>query len=227
MKRILFTNLLLGALMLFSAAAAKFMAPTIHMSDSRGSHKLLDVIPVAFGEWKEEKVPSMEIINPQTEARLAELYAETLSRTYINQAGERIMLSIAYGADQRDQHQLHYPEVCYPAQGFIINDVERDIIKTKHGAIAVKRLQTSLGDRRHEPVTYWATVGDIVTTGRVNKKVVEMQYGFKKTIPDGLIFRVSSISANEKEAFAAQNAFVTSLINELDPKNRKRIAGVG
>ena len=32
--------------------------------------------------------------------------------------GRQIMLSIAYGEDQRDGMKLHYPEVCYPAQGF-------------------------------------------------------------------------------------------------------------
>jgi EpsI family protein len=40
---------------------------------------------------------------------------------YVNASGYRIMLSLAYGSDQRGALQAHKPEVRYPAQGFTLH----------------------------------------------------------------------------------------------------------
>ena len=59
------------------------------------------------------------------------------------------MLSIAYGEDQRDSMQLHYPR-CYPAQGFdSIN--RKDLLTTQFGVLPIRRLETVLGAQRYEP----------------------------------------------------------------------------
>src|SRR6267378_4531886 len=90
------------------------------------------------------------------QALLDKLYSQILTRTYVNSAGYRIMLSLAYGSDQRGSLQAHKPEVCYPAQGFALQANEAASIATSYGAIPVRRLLTSLGARK-EPVTYWFT----------------------------------------------------------------------
>jgi hypothetical protein len=38
----------------------------------------------------------------------------------VNAGGSRIMLSFAYGGDQHGSLLAHNPEVCYPAQGFVL-----------------------------------------------------------------------------------------------------------
>lgn len=223
----LIVSLMLGALMVMSSGLAEVMTPTINLAKSRPAIQLSTAIPVQFGEWKEDKNLASAVVNPELEAVIKRIYAQTLARTYINNKGERIMLSIAYGGDQRDGVALHYPEVCYPAQGFQIKSNRQGVLATSQGTIPVKRLETNLANQRFEPVTYWTTVGDETVTGGVSKKIAEMRYGLRGKIPDGLIFRVSSINRNTQAAFALQESFIKALLNELPPDSRHRLAGLG
>lgn len=49
----------------------------------------------------------MQVVNPQTQELLDKLYSQILTRTYVNAKGYRIMLSLAYGSDQRGALQAH------------------------------------------------------------------------------------------------------------------------
>ena len=59
----------------------------------------------------------------------------------------------------------------------------------------MRRLTTALGPR-NEPVTYWLTVGDQVIKNAFEKRIAEIRLGLTGQIPDGLLFRVSSIDAD-------------------------------
>lgn len=208
MTRSFILSLVLGSLMALSAGAAKLMTPTIYLSKSLPELNLNTTIPVQVGEWFEEKNFASQVVNPQSLELINKIYTKTLSRTYINGKGERIMLSIAYGADQRDSLQVHYPEVCYPAQGFQVKSKRQNILEFPEGSIAVTRLETNLANQRYEPVTYWTTVGEKVVLNGINKKLHEMRYGFNGQIPDGLLFRISSIDIDTAHAFSVQDSFV-------------------
>src|SRR5450830_1002001 len=93
-------NWILLILMVVSAAVAWAMHPRISMADQRTKTDIASLIPTQFGDWQELKQSSRQIVNPQQTAELAELYSQTLSRTYINSSGSLIMLSVAYGKDQ-------------------------------------------------------------------------------------------------------------------------------
>ncbi|AZP10948.1 exosortase-associated protein EpsI, B-type [Undibacterium parvum] len=226
MKPTMIASLILGSLMAMSAAATKLITPTNYLWQSLPALELAQIIPSQFGEWTEEKNLSSAVINPQTEASLQKIYTQTLSRTYVNQAGERIMLSIAYGKDQSDAVQVHYPEVCYPAQGFQVTSNRLGVLATASGSIPVKRLETNLSNQRYEPVTYWTTVGDAVITDKTSKKIAEMRYGMKGLIPDGLLFRVSSIDTDSTHAFKTQESFVSMLSTALASDSKHRIMGL-
>ena len=219
------TSFLIFILMFVAAAAAAALHPTNKLSDQSGVVELETMIPEQFGSWHKVAQASNQIIDPQQAQTIARIYSQTLSRTYMNEQGYRIMLSIAYGDDQRDSVQLHYPEVCYPAQGFRLSQKRRGMLDTALGNIKVTRLLTSLGPRK-EPVTYWATVGNEVVQGGVDKKLTEMQYGLRGIIPDGLLFRVSSIDSDSERAFAAQQKFVNDLLGDIDPNSRLRLSGL-
>mgnify|MGYP000496771242 CR=1 FL=1 len=61
---------------------------------------------------------------------LARLYSQVVSRVYLDSTtGKTVMLSLAYGEEQNKQSQVHLPEVCYPAQGFV--DGRHGIVKTR------------------------------------------------------------------------------------------------
>jgi EpsI family protein len=181
-------------------------------------------VPVAFGEWTQLK-ETAQILNPATEKLLGEIYAQILSRAYVDKSGYRIMLSVAYGSDQRGGLQAHKPEVCYPAQGFKVSTLEDGVLPTSFGDIAVRRLTTSMGPR-YEPVTYWLTVGDRVVRTRLEKRVAEVAMAITGRIPDGVLFRVSSIDRDSAQAFAMQQKFAADLMGHLSPRKRRHLGGL-
>lgn len=216
---------LMLALMAGTAACAYTLTPRLYLADQRAKVELNLLIPADFGDWRELKQSSGQIINPQQTALLEKIYSQTLSRSYINSQGVVVMLSIAYGASQSDGVALHYPEVCYPAQGFQLQSNQTAQIETKYGTIDGRQLMTRLG-QRNEPVTYWSTLGDTVVRGGLKTKIEQLRYGFNGFIPDGLIFRVSSINREATKGYADQSLFIADLIEALPPASRQRLAGL-
>lgn len=217
-------NFLLLAMMVAASGLAVAMRPTQRIADTGPAVKLATIIPTSFGDWQEEPQNQTLIIDPQQKEMIDKLYNQTLSRTYINAQGYRIMLSIAYGSDQSDAKQVHKPEVCYPAQGFALKNKQYGQFETQGTTIPVTRIETSLGQRQ-EPVTYWITVGDRVVGPGLNKKLVEMSYGLKGQIPDGLLFRISSIDSDTTKAYEKQNTFANQLLASLAPEYRQKFIG--
>ena len=134
------------------------------------------------------------------------------------------MLSIAYGTEQSDSTRLHYPEICYPAQGFQLVSTHKGIVDTLFGELRVKKLLAVKGDRS-EPITYWSIVGNDVVLSSKEAKFTQLRYGVNGIIPDGLIFRVSSISSDFVSEYEIHQDFIRALMVELSPKNRIRIIG--
>ena len=182
------------------------------------------MVPQAFGDWSID--PAIVPIAPtaDVQAKLDRIYNQTVSRTYVNAAGEYIMLTVAYGGDQSDALKAHRQEVCYTAQGFTIHDLHHDSVSVQGTSIPVTRM-LALRDDRSEPVTYWFTMGDRVVRGRFERLAMQLREGFAGRIPDGMLVRVSSISNDPAKAYAAQQAFVADLLAEMPAADRVRLAG--
>ncbi len=222
----LFRNsLLLLALMVSASALAIVMRPTSRIADQHPEMNLEQLVPTNFGDWRQVQQPRAQIINPQQAELLSKLYTQTLSRTYVNAEGRIVMLSIAYGANQNDSVALHYPEVCYPAQGFQLHSNEKGVLATDFGTIRVRRLITKLGDR-NEPVTYWSVLGDKVVQGGIETKLEQLKYGFRSEIPDGLLFRVSALDRDSKQAFNVIDGFVAQFVAAIPVTAKRRLTGL-
>lgn len=207
-----------------SAFSAMALKPTHKIADQGEKINLEVLIPKQFGNWRLDESIVPLLANPQQQALLDKLYNQTLSRTYFNDQGNRIMLSIAYGGDQSDNMQMHKPEVCYAAQGFQIHHVNKTELDTVYGLLPAKHVIAVQGSR-HEAITYWTTVGDQVISSDIKRKLAQMKYAFTGHIPDGLLFRVSSIQDDTQQAYAEQNKFVNDLFLALDEPSRIRLAG--
>ena len=218
-----------AVLMAAAAAGGQAMVPTRRMALLRGPFKLDDLVPMQFGGWRVDARSAGGIIDPQTEALLNKLYSQMLSRFYVDDAGHQVMLSIAYGADQADDDvQLHYPEVCYPAQGFQVKSNRTSQIEMPEGIVRVKRLETQqLAIGRFEPVTYWTIVGDQQSLSGLDRKISEIRHGLHGEIVDGLLFRVSSIDRDSAQAFAVQAGFIRDIVAAMTPQARRQLAGLG
>ena len=171
-------------------------------------------MPKRFGDWREVDQQSAQVVNPQTQQLLDKLYSQILSRTYVDSSGYRVMLSLAYGDDQRGGLAAHKPEVCYPAQGFALLSSGDSTIQTAYGEIAARRLSTKMGNR-NEPLTYWFNVGDTTIRNKLEQRIVEMRLGLSGHIPDGLLFRVSSIDERPDRAYRMQEVFVKDLLEAV------------
>lgn len=224
MKLISFKHLVIGLCMFAAAGMAVALKPTHKVADTGPKVDLEVMIPKAFGDWKIDETITPLIANPEQQALLNKIYNQTLTRTYVNPLGDRIMLSIAYGGDQTDSMAVHKPEVCYPAQGFQILRNLDDTFSTGAGDIPVRRLIATQG-QRIEPITYWTTVGDAVAISGLKKKLNQLKYGLTGKIPDGLLFRISSLQTDEAKAYQTQDAFARDLLKAMSPSGRKRIIG--
>ncbi|TVO68102.1 exosortase-associated protein EpsI, B-type [Denitromonas ohlonensis] len=226
MKR---TSLVLLALMILSVISAHALTPTIKLVEQNGKPNLEEIVPDKFGSWALDPNQVVAVVNPVQEENIKRVYDQTLSRTYLRPDGYRIMLSIAYGADQRSGEALgvHYPEVCYPAQGFEVVSNSKGSVSTDHSNLPVRRLETKLGTQRKEPVTYWTTLGEYLTLGGLDRRLIELRYGLKGEIPDGLLFRVSSIDNDSPRAFDIHERFIKELLQQLPERSRVQLAGSG
>lgn len=224
-KPLSFTAAILAGFMALTAGAAHYAKPTHYLADTRAQLKIEPSIPMEFGGWKLQTV-SGGVVNPQQEQLLNSLYSELINRTYVNAAGERVMLSIAYGKNQNDSFQVHKPEICYPSQGFQLKSNVAAQISTPWGEIPARRIETTFGPQRPEPVTYWTTLGDEAVRSGTDKKLKEMRYAMKGYMADGLLFRLSSIDPDSPRAFAVHEQFTRDLMQALKPQDRKRLAGL-
>jgi EpsI family protein len=215
----------LCALMLAATLVSHWLRPTTHLADQLAPIDLESQIPQSFGSWQLDTRNGARLVNPQAQSLLDKLYSQVLARTYVDSGtGERVMLSIAYGSDQSDAMQVHLPEVCYPAQGFEVIGRSSNVIATGLREVPTKRLLTRMGSRI-EPLTYWTTIGDTVAIGDSGRKLAQLRYSLQGLVPDGLIFRVSSIDARTEQAWQTQAAFIAALSASLTPSIRSRLLG--
>ncbi|MGH6612325.1 MAG: exosortase-associated protein EpsI, B-type [Burkholderiaceae bacterium] len=184
---------------------------------------LAQIVPARFGDWRVD--PSIVPIapTPDVQANLERIYDQLLSRTYVNAQGQRVMLSIAYGGDQREALQGHLQEVCYRAQGFKVRGLQQDRIHLLGSDVPVTRLHALQG-LRSEPVTYWQTMGSAVVSDRGERLLQQIVYGLRhRRVPDGMMVRVSSLDAEPQKGYALQYAFTAALLSAMDRADADRL----
>src|SRR6218665_4039572 len=115
------TSIVLACLMAFATVGGIAARPAPKPALTAPRYVLEDIVPRQFGDWRELPQDRVQVINPQTQELLDKLYSQILTGIYVNSSGYRVMVSLAYGDDQRGDLQAHKPEVCYPAQGFALH----------------------------------------------------------------------------------------------------------
>jgi len=217
-------SLILGGLMGGTSVGAMLATPKPLVTTESQMPDLEKLLPERFGRWGTDRNIVPLAVSPEVAQTLSTIYDRTLSRTYVNNEGQRVMLSIAYGANQSRALQLHKPEVCYAAQGFRISNVTKGQWQFGGMVIPTMQLVGSQG-ARVEPVTYWMRIGDEIARGWFEQNSVRIKYGTKGQIPDGVLFRVSVISSNTVAAYETQRQFVQELLAVMTPAARTMFVG--
>jgi EpsI family protein len=220
----------LGAIVVCAAmtalsVAAERMKPTERVADLKPKIQLEEQVPAAFSGWTTDKSVIPIAPSPDVQATLNRLYSATLARTYRNAQGQRVMLSIAYGSDQSNEAtSVHRPEFCYSAQGFRVKTLDKGVISFDGYQLSVQRLMANQGPRA-EPITYWITINDEATLPGITRKLEQLRYGLRGKIPDGLLFRVSTVGMTPEEGFMVQDQFIKDLYQVFDARFRSRYFG--
>lgn len=223
-KNVRLKTVFLSIALLFIFYLSEFMKPTIFMSSTQ-TVKIEEIIPNSFSGWKVDSSIIPLEISPELKSKLEKTYNQTLSRTYINKKGYRIMLSIAYGGNQSsDSTQVHRPEFCYTSQGFKITNVMDGSLVTNEINQPIRKLVATLNERI-EPITYWVTIGRYSATSGIGRKLLQIKYGLLREVPDGFLVRVSSIDSDKNIAYQEQANFIVSLYSYLSEDARLRLFG--
>lgn len=225
MKTIHPRYLLIGLTMLAAAGLALALTPRLKLTGQVQQISLDAMIPKQFGNWELDETVAPLMVSPDVKALLDKTYNQTLTRTYINNKGERIMLSIAYGGDQSYSTQVHRPEMCYPAQGFQVGSMSKGFIDIGGVKLPVMKLVATLG-QRVEPITYWVMIGDVAVRGNWEQHIARVKYGLTGEIPYGILIRVSTISANESQAYRIEERFVRDMLGAVPVRYRKTLTGI-
>ena len=224
MKQPFVISLILGILMALSSALTVLVTPKILNAGQQGKFDLEAIIPGEFSGWKVDLSGRSLLVSADVKDFISKIYSQELNRTYINKQGDRVMLTIAYGSDQSTDLHVHRPEVCYATAGFDIGEKTKTVVDTSIGQIPVMRLVAKLGPR-NEPITYWIRVGDSLTRGWFEQKMAAFGYGLSGKVPDGLLFRLSTISNDEQDSYRIQQEFLNALLQAVRSEDHYWLVG--
>lgn len=213
--------------MLICTLFAWWLNPQEKWFEHVGQPQFEQIIPPSFVDWAQVPDGSNTlIVNPQQQEALDNLYTQIVSRTYVQQStGRRLMLSLAYGDNQTFSKQLHRPEACYSSQGFNIQALHAEQILANGHTIELQRMTAQVSDRQ-EQVSYFIRIGDRVVSGPpTNINLARMHMGLKGYIADGLLFRLSEISDDDKSSQQLQDQFINDLLKVLSPAQQAMLIG--
>jgi EpsI family protein len=216
--------IVLGGVMALTSAGATLAMPKPQVTSANQIPDVEALLPKRFGHWVVDPNIIPLAVSPDVEQMLSTIYDRTVSRTYVNPQGKRMMVSVAYGANQSRALQLHKPEVCYAAQGFRIRDVHKSNWEAGGVSIPTMHVVGQMGPRV-EPVTYWMRIGDDIARGWYEQNLVRLKYGTRGYIPDGVLFRISSIDPNAASAYELQRQFIDEMMAAMTPQAREFFVG--
>jgi len=208
-----------------TAIAAEVFAPRQLMARTTASQSLESVIPQQFGTWK--LVPEISPVKPvDPEAYVqppdplsAKVYSQEVARGYTDGAGHIVMFLVAYGPVQNYKLKAHRPEICYTANGFRVSDKTSSNLDYAGRSLNITRLVAER-ESRFEPITYWMKIGNDISNGVVDNQLSRLKYGLRGILPDGALFRVSTIGLGKDASFKLQDQFVKDLLAALPAQER-------
>ena len=63
------------------------------------------------------------------------------------------------------------------------------------------------------------------SNGNWARQALKLEYGLRGWIPDGALFRVSTVGIPAEESFKVQDKFIRDLLNSVDPETRAFMVG--
>ena len=189
--------------------------------NTAGSRVPLEAIfPSAFTDWRADLTAQTFVQPPDEHGKIYGIYDDVLERAYLDRAGTRIMLCVAYGSEQSPALELHRPEVCYQASGFQVSALTPVSLGLGARKLPCKPVW-SAGRNDH----YWTTLGDEVSD-RDGFRWHQLWLRLSGEMHDGMLVRISSISRDGPSSYLAHARFAEDLLREMAPEHRGRVFGL-
>lgn len=214
-------QIILLSIVLF--AVASVLKPSQHYA--RNGVNLERDVPKEIGEWFEGQQSIIQVSLFSGGANLLnQIYDDMLMRMYEDKQGNKLMLALAYAKEQRQDVKIHLPEVCYPAQGYqLLKSETKQFNALGNGYAALGKQQLYYQQGRLEAVTYWVRVGDQTLTSGKDMRLKIIKDGLlNQMLDDGILVRVSSVVADDKQAeqaYALHEKFLAALVLSVGEKS--------
>jgi EpsI family protein len=218
-------NIILSCVALLAAAVLAYvMTPHRLMARTHDVFNIDEHVPRAFGEWS--PLPGAQAIRPPPDGLEAEIYNQEISRAFVDKEGHVVFFIVAYGESQSDRLQLHHPEVCYTAQGFRVSRTSPLTLDYSPSSPPLKATRlVAQREERVEPITYWMRIGYDNSSSNWARQGLKLEYGLRGWVPDGALFRVSTIGLPPDISFKLQDKFIRDLLNAVTPGTREFMVG--
>lgn len=208
---------ILGAAFVACAGLTAFRQPLESVSPI-STKAFAASIPAKVGGWRAEK--SSEVVLPAPDEASDDLYQNLETRVYTGDGLPDIMFLCAYSNVQKNDVQVHRPEVCYPASGYPIIKTTAKQVMLRQSKINARFLVADRGGPK-EMILYWTRVGAEFPDNWQNQRIAMAKANLSGNVPDGALFRVSCILDSEEMAFANLQEFCRIFYDSASTDFRK------
>ena len=174
-------------------------------------------VPTNFGGWA--LVGSSGVVLPPPDTLSGRLYDDLVTRVYRG-PGADVMMLLAYNNRQDGVLQVHRPEICYPVGGFTLTQTKRLAVGAL-GRQVPANVFTATSPDRIEQVIYFTRLGNSYPRTWAEQRLAVVKQNLAGQIPDGVLMRVSLLSADESAAIATLQAFIRAFVAACAPPLQK------
>lgn len=211
-------SLMIGA-GLAAAGGLSYLNAPIAVGQTFEPARFSAAIPAIVDGWTSRKSAEV-VLPPQDDSN--KLYDNLETRVYEGPGLPAMMLLIAFSGIQQNDVQVHRPEICYPASGYPIMWSRPTKLEFGSARLAGRELLADRGGMR-ERIVYWVRVGNEFPTSWAEQRLTMALQNLQGAIPDGALFRVSSIEAPDSSSSAALMQFIGSFLGKLSPSFRQSV----
>ena len=219
-------DLLAGLGCVAALGAAEYLRPRNKLVLMPEGYSLKTIVPERFDRWVVGY--GGDIVIPREEGSAADrIYNDRLARIYHDTSGALadVMILVAYGKTQNDALQVHRPEACYPANGYLISDRRFVAIDTRAGKPIPAVALTGINGSRVEDIVYWTRMGDALPRTAGEQRLTRYRESFAGYVGDGLLFRASAVRQDNTPLFGELQKFLGELIDATQPRLRAALIG--